>query len=158
MKFKALKITLASIAVLVLLACLSAVVYLGIIGVTDFDEGMKHLSTVLRPKENDVYRKSSYSVSDEKAAKQSNRVVAKVEDTELTNGLLQIFYWMDVYEYLGDYGYYAVYYGLDHTQPLDQQTCRSTGGTWQQFFLNRALENWHSYQALAMLAAEEGFE
>ena len=156
MKSKALKITLATVAIVLLLVCLSVVVYWGIIGVTSFDEGMKRLSELFLPKENNVYRKASYSVSDEKAEKQKDRVVAKVGDQELTNGLLQIFYWMDVYEYLEDYGYYAVYYGLDYTQPLDQQTCKDTEGTWQHFFLDKALLNWHSYQSLAMMAAEEG--
>lgn len=158
MKMKAVKIALAAVAILLLLICLSVVVYWGVIGVTSFDEGMQHLSSLLLPKENDVYRKTSYSVSDEKAEKTSDRVVATVADKELTNGVLQIFYWMDVYEYLEDYGYYAVYYGLDYTQPLDQQTCINTEGTWQHFFLDKALLNWHSYQALAMLADEEGFE
>lgn len=158
MKSKALKIALAAVAIVLLLAILSVVVYWGIIGVTGFDEGMQHLSELLLPKENDVYRKSSYTVSDEKAEKNSDRVVAKVGDTDLTNGLLQIFYWMDVYEYLENYGYYAVYYGLDYTQPLDQQTCKDNEGTWQHFFLDKALLNWHSYQALVMMAAEEGFD
>jgi hypothetical protein len=156
MKTKAWKIALATVAILLLLVVLSVVVYWGVIGVTGFEEGMQHLSELFLPKENNVYRKASYSVSDEKAEKKSDHVVAKVGDTELTNGLLQIFYWMDVYEYLEDYGYYAVYYGLDYTQPLDQQNCKDTEGTWQHFFLDKAILNWHSYQALAKMAAEEG--
>lgn len=156
MKCKALKIVLASAAVLVLLTCLSVVVYWGVVGVTSFAEGIQRISTLLQPKENNVYRKASYSVSDEKALQKSDQVVAKIGDTELTNGLLQIFYWMDVYEYLEDYGYYAVYYGLDYTQPLDQQTCKDTEGTWQHFFLDKSILNWHSYQALAMMAEAEG--
>lgn len=156
MKSKVWKIALAAAAVLLLLTSLAVVVYWGVIGVTGFDEGMHHLSELLLPKENDVYRKKSYSVSDAKAEKYGDRVVASVADEKLNNGLLQIFYWMDVYEYLENYGYYAVYYGLDHTQPLDQQTCKDTGGTWQQFFLDKAILNWHSYQALAMMAKEEG--
>ena len=156
MKCKALKIVLASAAVLVLLTCLSVVVYWGVVGVTSFEEGIQKISVMLQPKENNVYRKVSYSVSDENALKKSDQVVAKIGDTELTNGLLQIFYWMDVYEYLEDYGYYAVYYGLDYTQPLDQQTCKDTEGTWQHFFLDKSILNWHSYQALAMMAEAEG--
>lgn len=156
MKCKALKIVLASAAVLVLLTCLSVVVYWGVVGVTSFEEGMQKISVMLQPKENNVYRKASYSVSDEKALQKSDQVVAKIGDTELTNGLLQIFYWMDVYEYLEDYGYYAVYYGLDHTQPLDEQTCKDTEGTWQHFFLDKSILNWHSYEALAMMAETEG--
>lgn len=156
MKSKAVKITLASVAILLLLVCLSVVVYWGIIGVNSFDEGMQRLKGLFVPKPNNVYYKESYSVSAQKAQKESDRVVAEVGDAELTNGLLQIFYWMDVYEYLEDYGYYAVYYGLDYTKPLDQQTCKDTEGTWQHFFLDKALLNWHSYQSLAMMAAEEG--
>ena len=156
MKRKSWKLALAVTAVLLLLVCLSTVVYWGIIGVTSFEEGMQHLSALILPKENDVYRKASYSVSDEKAVKKSDQVVARTGDTELTNGLLQIFYWMDVYDYLEDYGYYAVYYGLDYTQPLDQQNCKENNGTWQHFFLDKALRNWHNYQALAMMAQEEG--
>jgi hypothetical protein len=64
---------------------------------------------------------------------------------------------MDVYEYLEDYGYYAVYYGLDYTQPLDEQTCQDTEGTWQHFFLEKAILNWHNYQALMKVAEAEGF-
>lgn len=156
MKSKGWKIALATVAIGLLLVCLSVVVYWGVIGVTGFNDGMKHLSELLLPRENDVYRKASYSVSNEKAEKKSDRVVARMEDAELTNGLLQVFYWMDVYEYLENYGYYAVYYGLDHTQPLDEQTCKENGGTWQQFFLEKAILNWHSYQALAMKAKAEG--
>lgn len=156
MKGKVWKIVLATLAILLLLIVLSVVVYWGIVGVTDFDEGMQHLSKLLLPKENNVYRKATYSVSDEKAERKSDQVVATVADAELTNGLLQIFYWMDVYEYLEDYGYYAVYYGLDHTQPLDQQTCKDTEGSWQHFFLDKALLNWHSYQSLALMAKAEG--
>ena len=156
MKSKAWKIALAVSAAILLMVCLSVVIYWGVIGVNSFDEGMKHLSELFLPRENDVYRRSSYSVSDQKAVKTSDRVVAQMENAELTNGLLQIFYWMDVYEYLEDYGYYAVYYGLDHTQPLDEQSCKENEGTWQQFFLEKAILNWHSYQALAMMAQEEG--
>ena len=156
MKGKGWKIVLAITAILLLFGTLSVVVYWGVVGITDFDEGMQHIAKLILPKENNVYRKATYSVSDEKAEKTSDRVVATVADAGLTNGLLQIFYWMDVYEYLEDYGYYAVYYGLDHTQPLDQQTCKDTEGTWQHFFLDKALLNWHSYQALAMIAEKEG--
>lgn len=156
MKCKALKIVLASAAILVLLSCLSVVVYWGVLGVTSFEEGMQQISAIILPKENNVYRRASYSVSAEKAQKKSDQVVARVGDSELTNGLLQIFYWMDIYEYLEDYGYYAVYYGLDYTQPLDQQTCKDTEGTWQHFFLDKSILNWHSYQALTDMAEAEG--
>ena len=158
MKGRAWKIILATAATLLLLIALSIVVYWGVLGVTGFDEGVQQLSKLLLPRENNVYRKDSYSVSDEAAQRKSDQIVAKAGGAELNNGLLQVFYWMDVYEYLENYGYYAVYYGLDYTQPLDQQNCKDSQGTWQHFFLDKALLNWHSYQALAMVASEEGYQ
>lgn len=157
MKRKGLKIALASVAMLLLITILSIVIYWGVSGVTSFEEGIQKLSALILPKENNVYRKKSYSVSDDKAVKKRSQVVARVGDNELTNGLLQIYYWMDIYEYLDDYGYYAVYYGLDYTQPLDEQTCQNTEGTWQHFFLEKAMLNWHNYQALMKRAEAEGF-
>ena len=71
MKYKALKIVLASAAILVLLSCLSVVVYWGVLGVTSFEEGMQQISAIILPKENNVYRRASYSVSAEKAQKKS---------------------------------------------------------------------------------------
>ena len=153
MKRKLLAIIAAG---LVLILCLTVVIYWGVTGVTSLEEGITNLSQVLKPRENNAYRKASYSVSDEKAVKTADRVVASIADKELTNSVLQVFYWMEVYAYLEDYGYEAVYYGLDYTQSLDQQTCLITGGTWQQFFLEQAMQKWHRYQAMAMKAEAEG--
>lgn len=158
-KRKALKIVLASVGCFLLALCLSVVVYWGVIGVTDFEEGIAAIGKLVLPRENNVYRKDSYSVSDEKAAKTADRVVAAIgEEATLHNGLLQIYYWMDVYDFLENYSYYAVYYGLDYTQPLDQQSCRDNDGNWQQYFLEKAINKWHGYQALSLLAQQEGYE
>lgn len=145
-----------AVAVLVLL--LAAVVYWKVTGVTSLEQGMQQLASALQPKENDVYRKKSYSVSDRKARNSTEQVIATAADAELTNGLLQAFYWMNVYDFLENYGYYGVYYGLDYTQPLDEQSCSESEGSWQHYFLDRALKNWHQYQALAKLAEEECIE
>lgn len=153
---KIFKIALAVIAAGVLAACLAIVVYWGCIGVTSFDEGVSSLKKLLTPRANDVYYKDSYSVSDEKAKKKRDEVVACVGDQTLTNGNLQVYYWTNVLDFLENYGYYAIYYGLDYTQPLDQQTHQESGGTWQQHFLEEALNNYHHYQAMALLALEEG--
>lgn len=150
------KLILASVAIAVLGLCLSAVVYWGVTGVTSFEQGVQKLAQLVLPKENNVYRKASYSVSDEKAEKTAGRVVATVGEEKLTNGLLQIFYWMEVYDYLDNYSYYAIYSGLDVSRPLDKQIYSEEGSTWQQYFLGNAIKNWHGYQALSLLAQEEG--
>jgi predicted small lipoprotein YifL len=102
-----------------------------------------------------VYGKTSYTVSDQQIADNRDLVVATVGDRELTLGVLQIYYWMDVYGFLNEYGAYASYFGLDLTQPLDQQQCPEGEGTWQQYFLDRAVNTWHSYQGLVLQSEAE---
>jgi len=104
--------------------------------------------------------KGSYTVSDDEVIAAMDTIVAACGDVKLTNAELQIYYWMQVQQFLGNYGSYASYFGLDYTQPLDTQVCGlvETGITWQQFFLAQALDSWHNYQALANEAAAAGME
>ena len=124
--------------------------------VESFAEGWALIANIANPPENDIHYKASYTVSDAKAQKWANKVVAKVADRELTNGQLQIYYWMEVYTFLNYNSYYAVTAGLDYTLPLDQQTCADYDCTWQQYFLERALDSWHEEQALALTAEANG--
>ena len=107
----------------------------------------------------DVTCKGSYTVSDEDVAGNMSAVVATAGSQELTNGQLQIYYWLEVQNFLANYGSYAAYFGLDYTQPLDTQICgiSETQMTWQQYFLSTALANWHNYAALAEEAEVQGF-
>ena len=95
--------------------------------------------------------KGSYTVTDEEVKTAADTVVATIGDHTLTNAQLQVFYWMQVQNFLSsDYGSYMMYYGvLDYTQPLDTQTCVLGNGTWQQFFLKEALTTWQNYVALS---------
>ena len=108
----------------------------------------------------DVTCKGSYTVGDEEITAARDTVVATMGDAQLTNGQLQIYYWLEVQNFLANYGSYATYFGLDYTQPLDTQMCAmtETAMTWQQYFLDAALADWHNYQALAQEAAENGFQ
>lgn len=108
----------------------------------------------------DVTCKGSYTVSGVEAAAAMDTVVARVGNAELTNGQLQIYYWLEVQQFLANYGAYAQYYNLDYTKHLDMQGCpiSETPMTWQQYFLSNALANWHTYQALAEESVENGFE
>ena len=83
-------------------------------------------------------------------------VVATVDDLQLTNGQLQVFYGMQYINFMNsDYGYY---YGPNTTKPLDEQIYdEETGMTWQQFFLDTALSTWRRYALLAKEAKEVGF-
>lgn len=126
--------------------------------VESFSEGCKQVLNLFDPPQNNVQYKDSYTVSDKKAIKWSGKTVASVGVQELTNGELQVYYWMNIYDFLNNYGYYAVYAGLDYKRPLDQQKCPDAGegATWQQFFLDDALMLWHKYQAMALLAEQNG--
>lgn len=103
--------------------------------------------------------KGSYTVSDEQIAADMANVVATVGDRQLTNAELQIYYWLEVQNFLANYGSYLSYFGLDYTQPLDTQICgiSETTETWQQYFLASALADWHNYAALAEEAELNGF-
>lgn len=105
----------------------------------------------------DATCKGSYTVDDETVLAARDTVVATVGDAKLTVGQLQVYYWRGFYDFLNNYGSYVPYIGLDPSLPLDTQTCTMFDGTWQQYFLQSALANWHRYQALAMEAKSSGF-
>ncbi len=105
----------------------------------------------------DVTCKGSYTVDDETARNSADVVVATMGGMELTNSQLQPFYWLEVQGFLSNYSAYAAYFGLDYTQPLDTQVPIEEGyNTWQQFFLDVALQTWQQYQALALEAQAAG--
>ena len=108
----------------------------------------------------DVTCKGTYTVTDDEAIASANTVVATMGGKELTNGQLQVFYWEEVYSFLQEYGSYAAYFGLDYTQGLDVQSCAmsDTAMTWQQYFLQSALNTWSSYQSMALERENNGVE
>lgn len=105
--------------------------------------------------------KGSYTVSDEEVKAAADTVVATIADHTLTNGELQVFYWMQLQSFLSsEYGYYMMYYGaLDVAQPLDTQvSVQDSGRTWQQYFLREALNTWQNYLAMSDQATLAGME
>lgn len=107
----------------------------------------------------DVTCKGSYTVSDEEAKAANGDIVATAGDSTLTNGQLQILYWRSVQNFYAQYGTYAQYFGLDHTQSMDTQVCGVADGlTWEQYFLQDALNNWTIFEAVAQQAREAGFQ
>ncbi len=132
------------------LAVLGTVLVLGILGnweIFDF----------LRPRENNAQYKNSYSVSDKKAISKADTVVATMGELQLTNAQLQLYYWMQVYDFVDYYGYYLSMMGMDYQSPLDEQEVEK-GVTWQQYFLEMAVQNWHSYAALSLDAKDNDFQ
>lgn len=112
----------------------------------------------LGPRENDVYYNDSYTIKDAKLEKKADTVVATMGNQVLTNGQLQSFYWMGVFDFLDYYAYYLDMIGLDIEKPLDEQVCdEATGMTYQQMFLESALESWRRYATLVRMSEESGF-
>ncbi len=118
----------------------------------------------LKPWKNDIYSRTSYVTSDYWANAANDWVVATMGEYELTNGQLQVFYWMQVYDlleyYSQQYGEYASYYlGIDLSKPLSEQTyIGDETKTWEQYFLEDAVYAWHHLQALADEAKENGYQ
>ena len=80
-------------------------------------------------------------------------VVATVGDAVLTNEALQVYYWAEA----------AAHKERDVVQPdfrlpLSVQRCPIGDGenSWEQYFLDRALNTWHSAQALVLQGEAEG--
>ena len=101
-----------------------------------------------------VTYKSNYTAEAEDLEKYRDKVVATMGDYELTNGVLQIYYWNQVYDFF-DYAY--DYPNLDFYSPLDEQE-HPDGGTWQQYFLKMAIQTWQRDQAMAKAFDDAGME
>ncbi len=139
---------------LAVLAILGTVLFFMVRGGFDFGSLFKWL----QPRQDTLLGNESYSVSDSKAWNRRDDVVATMGDSQLTNGQLQVYYWMEVMDFIDQYGYYLSYLGMDYTKPLDEQkSMEQDGSTWQQYFLGCALETWQSNQSLANLAKKNGF-
>ena len=113
----------------------------------------------LLPKENNIMAKQTYIVADDKSEDNAEAVVATMGGQQLTNRQLQIYYRMQVMDILNYFGSYATQIGLDSTQPLSEQVCYyDETMNWEQFLIEKSIETWQNYQAIAMLAKEAGFE
>ncbi len=161
------KIALAVAAVVVLLAALIALIIAGMGGNQDeapaqtAAAGQETVAATVPADGNpdDETCKGTYTVTDQEAVAARDTVVATIGDDRLTNGQLQVYYWSMVNNYLSsEYGYYMMMYGaIDYTQPLDTQlSYEDPGSTWQQFFLQQALENWRMSLAMAQEAEKAG--
>ena len=115
------------------------------------------------PKENNVFYKGSYSIktsifySSKQLKKDMETVVATMGDAKLTNGQLQAYYWMEARNYVTS----AKDKGVpspDLDKPFHTQIYNTKNGmTWQQFFLQEALNTWHEHQVLMLEAKKAGY-
>ena len=107
---------------------------------------------------NDIFYKETYAVTEEKAQEKADTVVAKIGDAKLTNAQLQIYYRTQIMDFVNYYGSYLQTVGLDYTKPLSEQTSYfDETKTWEQYFIDIAIQTWQSYQTIALQAEAEGF-
>jgi len=162
------KIALAVAAVVLLAAVLIAIVLAGFgavdseVAVEETVEAVTGVEATIPADGNpeDETAKGTYTAADEAVRAAADTVIATMGEYTLTNGQLQVYYWMEVQNFLSSYGSYAPYFGLDISQDLDTQVCgiSEIGETWQQFFLASALNTWKSQQAMAAEAEKSGYE
>lgn len=135
---------------LIILTAIGCVVLLGVLVFAL----LKSMGVTINLPKNDITRQQSYMVDEEDAAKASDVVIATMGEWELTNGELQIYFWTQVYDFVD---YYGTSY-FDPYQPLGEQILDSqTGQTWEQYFIEIALETWKRYATLRSMAKEANF-
>lgn len=76
----------------------------------------------------------------------------------MTNGELQVAYWMEFYQMMQSYGSYISMMGLDTTRPLHEQSSLLEGNTWEQYFLTSVVKKTSQFRALERAAQADGYE
>lgn len=104
-------------------------------------------------KEKSVYTEDGVATDDSRL----DAVVASCADYSINNRDAQIYYAMQYYNFMNNYGFYASVFGLDSTKPLSEQVSTVDTLSWEQYFLMSALDDFHLYAALATKAAAEGY-
>lgn len=144
-KVKVWQIVVGAVCSLIVLAAL-AIVLLTAFGVD------------LRPRANDIYHKDAYTVSESAAERSSDDVVATLDDVKLDNAMLRMFYRMALVEYLNANTDSLSYLNIDVEKPLSEQKCvEDETLTWEQFFINSAIDTWRNYNTVYKMAMEAGF-
>ena len=83
--------------------------------------------------------------------------VASCGDYTLTNRQAQVYYFMQYFGFMSNYGAYASYFGLDTSKPLSQQESIAGELTWEQYFLMAGMDQFHQFAAVATKAKAEGY-
>lgn len=103
-----------------------------------------------------------YTGDDQQAAEAGDQVLAKVGSYELTNSMLQAFFYVQLTSFVSEaqeQGYNVTTdYGLDITKPLSEQKVNGFDVTWEQFFLHYALGSWWNYATINTMADEAQYE
>ena len=134
------------LAILLSVVIVGLLIYLFVSGGDDTDKNDPGVTPTAPQKEEIDY------------AAHADVVVGKLLDQELTNGLLQLFFSSYLTDFCTDYSGSLSYIGLDVSIPLDEQVFPYDGAeTWQDYFLDMALERWQNCVIMGKMAEEDGY-
>ena len=123
-------------------------------------ESSEEPSIIFAYGENDVTAKADYAVTvaapDNAQMKFPVAVNAEGEPV-LTNSDLQIYYWLNFYDFMSQYGSYAQMFGLNYDVPLAGQKSIVEDRSWEQYFLEMCLKQFGENYAMAMAAYGDGY-
>ncbi len=153
-ELKGLKIVTLVLVCAVMLALLAGMVCYGVTGsfFPNFGGGNETTGPSVATK--DEHKLSTpngiITVTGEELKTQMDTVVATMGEHKLTNRQLQLYYWMAAYAY-GE--------KADFTKPMSQQIFdEKTNQTYEEYFLEKGLEDWQEVMILADAAKEAGFK
>ncbi|MBQ2893674.1 MAG: peptidylprolyl isomerase [Oscillospiraceae bacterium] len=164
-RLKVMQILVFCLSGIILACVLTAFIYFGTTGSflpggEEPSETTAPTQATTEPTEPRVPPEDSYSVTvdelntaDGNKTFQDNRdtVVATMGEHTLTNRMLQVYYW--------DIAAGSSYADLDSSKPLDMQIQdASTGKTWQQYFVEEAIETWQRDMLVMEMANNASFE
>lgn len=108
--------------------------------------------------ENNLNHKASYAVETQISKKEAKTLIAAVGDKRLDNGTLQFYYAMEVIDFLNKNEDYLTYLNLDLNKPLSEQYVDEDQTiTWEQQFLENAINDWYEYAIFAIMAEQDGY-
>ena len=104
--------------------------------------------------------KEVYTVDDLKSDDpRLDQVVATCGDSKLTNRQAQIYYFVQFYGFMREYGDYITMFGLDPTKPLsEQEFIGNSAMNWEQYFLMAGMQSYQQYAAICAKAEAEGYQ
>ena len=105
--------------------------------------------------ENELGYMSYTMTADQVSDRVLDRTVAECGSEKLTNRQLPFYYWQEYYSFLNTYSQYAAYL-IDSSKGLDEQEY-TDGITWQQQFLDAAVQMFYNVSSICQEAAANGY-
>ena len=113
----------------------------------------------LTPEMKAAKTKDAYTEADLKADDpRLDQVVAECAGSQLTNRQAQVYYVMQYYGFMNQFGGYASMFGLDDTKPLSEQPSMQEELSWEQLFLLGGMQEFQQWATLAAEAEKAGFQ